>query len=69
MANAARKDGKRPRPKPERQQFEQVVKRLLNTPPLPEERVHRERKGKKKLGVVDYFDFRFISAVGSYSIL
>lgn len=52
MANSAKHNGKRPRPKPDRQQFEQVVKKLLETPPIPEERVHQERKGKRKLAKV-----------------
>jgi len=52
MGNSAKTNGKRPRPRPERTQFEQVVKRLLATPPMPESHVHSERRGRKKLGKV-----------------
>ena len=52
MAHSPKSDGKRPSPRPDRRQFEEVVKKLLTSPPVPMEEVQRRRKGQKKLGKV-----------------
>ena len=52
MAKSSGKEEPEPNPKPERAEFDRVLKSLLNTPPSSREQIQKQRKRKKKLGKV-----------------